>query len=207
MLLNIYKSSNLLKMKPGIYFFILFAIVLSVFSCNGRKSEGRLIEEMRFNVSDSLLNDEYLILDKFIKFRNPVGWTENFRLINDLQRNLNKSNPYPISLQRCFVDSITNAVLLVSSIDAMNEDYYTSMISNSSSSEQTEFMNFCSYYSNGVKIDQFFSRDNNTVNIKLIIFNVNNSKIQLDYILPVNEYQLESRKVESSIGSITLINH
>ncbi len=194
-------------MKPGIYFFFLFSIVLSVISCNNRNGEGRAIEEMKFNVSDSLLNTEYLILDKFIKFKNPVDWKEDFGLINDLQRSLNKSNPYPISLKRCFIDSISNAVLLVSSIDGMNEDYYKSMISKSSSTAQTELNNFCSYYSNGIKIDQFFSRDSNNVNIKLIIYDAKSSKIQMDYILPVREYQLVSRHVESSIGSIILINH
>lgn len=194
-------------MKPGIYLFFLSAIVLSVISCNSRKSEGRLIEEMKFNVTDSLLNSEYVVIDNNVKFKNPVKWEENFALINDLQRSLNKSNPYPISLQRCFIDSITNAVLLVSSIDGMNEDYYNSMISKSLSTEQTELNNFCSYYSNGVKIDQFFSRDKNNINIKLIIYDAKSSKIQIDYILPIREYQLVSRYVESSIGSIILINH
>jgi hypothetical protein len=194
-------------MKPNLYIPVFFALLISVISCNSRKSDIQSIEEMKFNVSDSLLNNEYVILDKYIKFKNPVDWKENNDLINALQKSLIEKNPYSLSLQKCFLDSVTNAVLLVSSIDNMTDDYYKSMISRSLSAEQTEFQNFCIYYSNGIKIDQFFSRDNNNVSFKLIIFDENKSKIQLDYILPINKYQLLSRKVESSIGSIISINH
>jgi len=159
---------------------------------------------MGFQVSDSLLENDFIQINEKFKMKVPSNWIENKTLIEPLQTRLKTANPYELYLQNCFVDEKSQAVLLISSIEKLNDNQYESMISKLKT-VKTKNSSYFQYKHNDVIFDQIVTQDSISVNLKLIVYKDALMKFQLDFIVPVQKYPIISKKIESCIGSITRI--
>lgn len=191
-------------MQSRVLTFIFFCLIFVFFSCNSKKQDADNIVEMEFQIVDSLLNDDYILINNSVKMKVPANWTENNELIEPLQAKLNVANPYELSIQKCFMDETTKTILLISSIENLKNDQYETFIYKLKS-VKTDNLNYCQYSYKEMIFDQVFSQDSVSINLKLMVYKEAKSKFQLDFIIPVQIYPVISRKIESSIGSITLI--
>lgn len=184
--------------------FFPFLIILLFFSCNSKKHEVTVITEMEFQVLDSLLNDNPLKLSDSCIMRVPAYWNEDSSLLEPLSEKLKKTNPYSLDLQKCFYHDASKSILLVSSINNLDENDYNSVIF-VLKKEKKKSINFAQFRHNKIQFDQLISQDAASVSLKFMIYDKTKGKFQIDFIIPVEQYSKISKQIESSIGSVNLI--
>ena len=184
--------------------FFPFLILLLLFSCNSKKHEVTVITEMEFQVLDSLLNDNPVKLSDSCIMRVPANWNEDSSLLEPLREKLNKTNPYSLDLQKCFYHDASKSILLVSSINNLDENDYNSVIF-VLKKEKKKSINFAQFRHNKIQFDQLISQDAASVSLKFMIYDKTKGKFQIDFIIPVEQYSIISKQIESSIGSVNLI--
>lgn len=184
--------------------FFPFLIILLFFSCNSKKHEVTVITEMEFQVLDSLLNDNPVKLSDSCIMRVPAYWNEDSSLLEPLSEKLKKTNPYSLDLQKCFYHDASKSILLVSSINNLDENDYNSVIF-VLKKEKKKSINFAQFRHNKIQFDQLISQDAASVSLKFMIYDKTKGKFQIDFIIPVEQYSKISKQIESSIGSVNLI--
>lgn len=184
--------------------FFPFLIILLLFSCNSKKHEVNVITEMDFQVLDSLLNDNPIKLSDSCIMRVPANWNENSSLLEPLREKLKKTNPYSIDLLKCYYHDASKSILLISSIEDLDENDYNSVIF-VLKKETKKSINFAQFRHNNIQFDQLISQDAASVSLKFMIYDKTKGKFQLDFIIPVEQYSKISKQIESSIGSVNLI--
>lgn len=184
--------------------FLPFSILLLLFSCNSKKHEVTVITEMEFQVLDSLLNDNPIKLSDSCIMRVPANWNEDSSLLEPLREKLKKTNPYSIDLQKCYYHDASKSILLVSSINNLDKNEYNSVIF-VLKKEKKKSINFAQFRHNNIKFDQLISQDAASVSLKFMIYDKTKGKFQIDFIIPVEQYSIISKQIESSIGSVNLI--
>lgn len=184
--------------------FFPLIIILILFSCNSNKHEVSVITEMEFQVLDSMLNDNPIKVSDSCIMRVPANWKEDSNLLEPLKAKLKNTNPYNIDLQKCYHHDVSKSILLVSSIKDLNENDYNSVIF-VLKNEKKKSINFSQFKHNNIHFDQLISQDAVSVSLKFMIYDKTKGKFQIDFIIPVEQYPIISKQIESSIGSVNLI--
>ena len=185
--------------------FIILAV--SFISCT---EKGYKPEKMNFNVDLHLLDEVFRDDQIGISFSPPLNWKSWSQEILDDFNKLNQESSIPsankdIILTTVFSDSLSTNFCLLSKIESSQwimKDYLTRLVELNEDTEikQTEFL------LNEKLFTQIFMIKEDTINIKLITEIKIGINIIWDYLIARDQYNQISRTIESSIGSINIIN-
>ncbi len=185
--------------------FVLMFLLASV-SCSSESKQNDKFVEIEFNVDNKLLSDKSKIVDGNFDIHYPEGFNSivgnNFNRIK-ATIDSDSTSYFPLSLLSIH-NTVSGSSSILSKIQATSEVFnkldsnYTKLLSKNFN---TKNINQSHIKINGIKTIQYIITTNEIVLLKLI-FKVMENYYQLDYIIPLTEYEKELKSIESSIGSI-----
>jgi len=194
----------------------LFGFLFLLNSCGENKKPSNDIEKINFSVDSSLLGEKVVLNDLNFSYNAPKNWiifdsaavNQLIKIPIEQSKNDISKIIKPINY---FVDSITKSILITSMIfdkDKKNKKQFISNYKNhiNTVSKDSKVM-VNEFMKDNFHIVQFLIQNNDFVNFKLVMF-INSNIIQQDFYIPPKEYNMEIAKViESSIGSMNIINN
>ena len=188
---------------------VLFS--LSLFFCSNQEQQSNSQSlELSFDVDSTKIGSFVENTDFGFSFGTPKGWT---KIPDALFAEFSKQTPgvqvngsqFVCSPVAIFLNKDNQSLLYISHIQAADDSIainsYQRMIQARFSTAKTgDFIN------NNIRFRQFLIQDEMRINFKLLFFNSKNRLFQFDYIVPKKFYVPELKAIESSIGSIKLIN-
>jgi len=185
---------------------LLSVILFQSIGCTYDKKGSDDFQIIVFNVNTKLLSAEQSFFNKKLEMRLPVDYHQ---IDNDKFLTVKKSIEsdstafFKLSLLSVF-NSPNGSYSIISEIvsdknifEEVDSTYYELLAENF----KTTNINIGKVKINGINVIQYLITTIDKVIIKLIL-NVNNSYYQIDYIIPLEIYEKELKKIESSIGSI-----
>ncbi len=137
----------------------------------------------------------------------PIGWKNSSSIKSDsLKVKLDLLHLDSLG-KTMYLDSAQRASLLISKLG--NEDLvfaYQNPDSLYNRTNQWASISKSEFTLNGMRTYQFLLQSEGIVNFKLLITNASKKSIMLDYIVDRAVYLEHIKKIESSIGSIKVIN-
>lgn len=201
-------------MKNISFVLFLLSVLFLTVSCGDDSPKMGQGEEMEFEVNPALLGDEVFDNSLGIKFSPPKEWNlldpESFaafseRISKEVRQEKVKVTPrsiYSSAVRKCLLTVSTFEVL---STDGKNPfDAYRILLSKEFDSLQ---LNSSHFTKSGIKIYQHLIQSGKQVNFKLLFEPQKGKFCQFDYVILKTNYNKSTAKaIESSIGSILLIN-
>ena len=191
-------------------FLIITLISFLLFCSKQNKTSSPEVTELAFEVDSTRLeltrHDQYL----GIQFNSPKGWTLTPKTLFEAFSKQESStflegSDFKISPISIFLNQEKKSILYISQMhgfqDSTSVDKYKDLIQRIFSPNKVG-----DFFKDNILFTQYLIQDENRVNFKLLFFNSKNQLIQFDYIVPNNFYISELKAIESSIGSIHLIN-
>jgi|GEM_PF-3614628 len=195
---------------------VLISILLILFFNFCAESEKtNNIEEIFFSVDSSKLGEKINVSNLNISINPPKKWElmnydSTLVILNSVKSQL-ENKVLLLELQRLFIDSTTNSIMILSKLLDKSHvgkkqfiELYTQQIKKIEEGSQLMINDFIK---GEFDVTQFLIRNKNYINFKLVAFNKKNI-LQLDFYVPPKEYNIEIAKaIESSIGSLNLLNN
>lgn len=199
------------------YRLIIILLVMLIAGCvSNNRNEMDQVDEMVFNIDPELLGDTVYMKDKGIVFQPPETWTripdEIFgEALRQLTRVLPEDELFPTYPIHAFLRPENGSAMIVSEISAADTVYNTSealiqfhkRITDQFTEEEVKTTDFMK---DEIHFYQYLIQKDDVVNFKFVFANTADEMFQIDYIVPTSVYLQESRAIESSIGTINLIN-
>lgn len=191
--------------------FILVVLSLLV-GCGGDNTESAA-EELTFNVVDSLLGPVLVIESSGLSFRPPAtcpSAPDSIQTALRQQLSLNVTEGQTVNVEGCFVDLDRLAGVMACTItgidfssDSTNflSNYRQSLIDQFGSKQVMQG----AYTVGGVRVESFRVTSPQLVQFKLICWGKGTVVTELSYFAAVSEYERFVKLIESSIGSIKLM--
>jgi hypothetical protein len=197
---------------------LLLLFLLSITGCTQRGEEkaGRPIELM-FDINPELLGEIIRLDDKGIGFQPPKEWRsisdEVFaEAVSQIKQSVSRTDLFSLRPLYVFLHHDRNSTLIVSVITSdstfsnpseLVESYRVELNGrlHDSDYKETDFLK------DGIHFYQYLIQSDDIVNFKFLLQNRNRELFQLDYIVPRAVYAIESKAIESSIGSIHVFNN
>jgi len=187
---------------------ILFLSLLVLFCSKQEKSAPPKTSEMIFEVDSTRLESALYVPELGIRFSSPKGWLPISEALFKEFRQKNPTVPgdsvflcKPVSI---FFNNDSKSLLYISEIKTPNDSgspgNYQSLIQKSLEPKKTG-----NFTKDNIYFTQFLIQDPVRINFKLVFSNANNQLIQFDYVVPTEFYVSELKAIESSIGSIKLV--
>ena len=187
---------------------LIFIILTLLFlSCTEKEYNS---EKMYFNVDPHLLDEVFRDDQIGISFSPPLNWKSWSREILDDFNKLNQESSIPsankdIVLTAVFSDSLATNFCMISKIESSQwilKDYLIKLAELNENTEikQTKFL------LNENSFTQIIIIKEDAIDIKLITEINIGINIIWDYLIARDQYNHISRMIESSIGSINIIN-
>ena len=182
----------------------LLVVVLFLFISSCSKNNSSNVESLEFEINDNLLSDEISIDEMNLSIRPPIDWYE---IVGEDFEKASQSikeadNLFSLKLKHMFVSN-NASTLIINEVGGTDFDYlpddFQSLLRDNFNVESILDSEF---FINEIPIKQFIINISDKIIFKLFINNINND-LQIDYIIPRNEYANELRKLESSLGSLT----
>jgi hypothetical protein len=168
-------------------------------------------EDVVFSVDPTLTGSIYENDAVGVRVRPPSQWTR----LDDAQRDAvgeslatrQLESDYRLALQDTFVHPSSLSFLAVSLVQdeagSLSEpDAYVEQLANQVAQEDDEIASYASFSVGGVHVHQFRFLREERINFTLIFTGSTGSVGQLDYSIPLQAYEVEGAKLESSIGSL-----
>ncbi len=184
----------------------IIVLLLSTISCSSDNNIHDGFTEIAFNVDTSLLSNTPEMIENIFQIKFPVDFNKiddiNFQAIKTVIDS-DTTSFFPLSLLAVYKSSSGSSSILskiLSDKNVFNEidsTYYNMVVDNF----KTKNINQGKFKINGIKTIQYIITAQEIVLIKLI-FNIKGFYYQLDYIIPLSNYEEKLRSIESSIGSI-----
>lgn len=195
------------KLKIERYIIILLGCIFLI-RCTANESEQKK-KKIDFNVDSTLISDQRYELDSLnIKFRSPRNW-ESLSSDKDLGLILNKQ----ISAQSFtlgFINKVDSSILIVNNFNSVRDSIWNQMISNPAVlfNANKQWMNIqqSEFQHNSLSINQLFLQNRSFVNMKLIGETPDKKRFAFDFFLKRSALKSHMKSMESSIGTIKLIN-
>ncbi|MFP4377312.1 MAG: hypothetical protein ACLFP4_09725 [Spirochaetales bacterium] len=199
-------------------FIIISFIALVLLSCNASErsaSPDERAEDVVFSVDPSLVGDPYHSEEIGLRVRPPAEWTrlpaEQRDAVGQSLLDRQLESDFRLGLQDAFVDPESLSfftVSLVQDADGPLEraEAYVEALAAQVDEEDDEVASFAAFRVDGVEINQFRFLRAERVNFTLVLVGSKDRVGQLDYSIPLQAYEAEGVKLESSIGSIQLAN-
>lgn len=186
--------------------FLIIVLLFSIISCRSNNKINDGFEQVIFYVNASLLSKTPTTIDNIFQITYPLDFNQiediDFQKIETAIES-DSTSFFQLSLLAIYKSSWGSTSILskiISEGDVFNE-IDTSYLNLLAENFRTNNINIGKIKINGINAIQYLITTKNKVIIKLIL-NVNNSYYQIDYIIPLEIYEKELKKIESSIGSI-----
>ncbi len=195
-----------MKFKIIIVFSVIF---LQSIGCTYEHKGFDDFKNIEFNVDTELLSSLPLVIEDVFELRIPKDW---YKLNDDnfiKFKNVIESDSaafFKISLLNVF-NSPNGSYSIISKIISDNnvfEKIDSTYITLLAENFKTNNINIGRININGINTIQYLISTKDKVIIKLIL-KIKKSYYQIDYIIPLEIYEKELKKIESSIGSINKI--
>lgn len=188
---------------------LIIILLFSIISCSSNNNINNGFEEVILNVDSNLLSKTPTTIDNIFQITYPLDFNKiddnNFKKIK-MAIESETTSFFRLSPLVIYKSSNGNTSILSKIISEENvfnkiDTTYHNLLAENF---RTNNINIGKIKINGINAIQYLINTKDTVIIKLIL-NVNNSYYQIDYIIPLEIYEKELKKIESSIGSIIKI--
>jgi len=185
---------------------LIIILLLSTISCSSNNKIDNGFTEISFNVDENLLSNTPEMIENIFQIKFPVDFNKiddiNFQAIKTAIDS-DTTSFFQMSLIAVY-KSLSGSTSILSKIlsdknvfNEIDSTYYNVVVDNF----KTKNINQGKFKINGIKTIQYIITAQEIVLIKLI-FNIKGFYYQLDYIIPLSNYEEKLRSIESSIGSI-----
>ena len=196
-----------------IYTIILSTIsLLFLFSCSEEKAP---VTELSFNVDSTLLAPENKFDSLGFRFNPPKNFDPiSDSLFTEIQNNLLKmeeeSGEFSLDIINIFLHDSTKSFCSISQLQIKDSE-------GSLNSIMPQYRNYLEKKLSGLSVTmadfmkdnihmyQFLIQGPDRIQFKLDFMTIKNIIIQIDYVVPKNDYEKMVQSIESSIGSINLL--
>ncbi len=196
-----------------IYTIILSTIsLLFLFSCSEEKTP---VTELSFNVDSTLLAPENKFDSLGFRFNPPKNFDPiSDSLFTEIQNNLLKmeeeSGEFSLDIINIFLHDSTKSFCSISRLQIKDSE-------GSLNSIMPQYRNYLEKKLSGLSVTmadfmkdnihmyQFLIQGPDRIQFKLDFMTIKNIIIQIDYVVPKNDYEKMIQSIESSIGSIKLL--
>ena len=196
-----------------IYTIILSTIsLLFLYSCSEEKTP---VTELSFNVDSTLLAPENKFDSLGFRFNPPKNFDPiSDSLFTEIQNNLLKmeeeSGEFSLDIINIFLHDSTKSFCSISRLQIKDSE-------GSLNSSMPKYRNYLEKKLSGLSVTmadfmkdnihmyQFLIQGPDRIQFKLDFMTIKNIIIQIDYVVPKNDYEKMVQSIESSIGSINLL--
>ena len=196
-----------------IYTIILSTIsLLFLLSCSEEKTP---VTELSFNVDSTLLAPENKFDSLGFRFNPPKNFDPiSDSLFTEIQNNLLKmeeeSGEFSLDIINIFLHDSTKSFCSISRLQIKDSE-------GSLNSSMPKYRNYLEKKLSGLSVTmadfmkdnihmyQFLIQGPDRIQFKLDFMTIKNIIIQIDYVVPKNDYEKMVQSIESSIGSINLL--
>ena len=196
-----------------IYTIILSTIsLLFLLSCSEEKTP---VTELSFNVDSTLLAPENKFDSLGFRFNPPKNFDPiSDSLFTEIQNNLLKmeeeSGEFSLDIINIFLHDSTKSFCSISRLQIKDSE-------GSLNSSMPQYRNYLEKKLSGLSVTmadfmkdnihmyQFLIQGPDRIQFKLDFMTIKNIIIQIDYVVPKNDYEKMVQSIESSIGSINLL--
>jgi len=172
-------------------------------------------DDVVFSVDPALIGDVYENRAIGLRVRPPAQWTR----LEEQQRDAvgqsltdrQMESDVRLALQDAFVHPTSLSFFAVSLVQDANGplteiDEYVEQLAEQVAQEDNEVASYAPFSVGGVPVHQFRFLREERINFTLILSGSTGRVAQLDYSIPLQAYEEEGTKLESSIGSIQLLD-
>jgi hypothetical protein len=208
-------DERFVKKKPWLCIAGLFPAIALVllFGCNGGNTASSSLDEMNFNVHDSLLAPPVKDAALGITFRPPRGWTRVDQHIIDSARaiaieKMGSKFDRNESMQYVYTDSATGSVLAVMRIDSFDvADSSASVrqfIAKLRAVDSSLRIETAVFKKGDLRVHQVRVVSGASVTLRMTFDNLSARApvFAFNYILPRDYYSAKALEIESSVGSL-----
>ncbi len=194
----------------GLFIFLTtFVFVFALYCSRQDQDSSKRIAELTFEVDSTKLELTSVDQNLGIQFNSPKGWALAPKTLFEAFSKQDSSiflegagfKITPISI---FLNQESKSLLYISQMreiqDSASVDKYKGFIQRTFSPTKVG-----DFLKDNILFTQYLIQDEIRVNFKLLFFNSKNQLIQFDYIIPKDVYLSELKAIESSIGSVKLI--
>lgn len=194
---------------------VISLILIILLNFCGKDKSPSIIEEIRFNVDSTLLNEKFILKDVNISINPPKNWkaidSDSIKMLTKSLKFQGKHSTIILDPKNIYIDSITQSIMIISLVNSeINNEkkdlisQYIKEIKNNTAGSKIMINEFMK---DSFHITQFLIQNIDYINFKLVVY-YKKSVIQLDYFIPPKEYNTEIAKtIESSIGSMNVFNN
>ena len=195
------------RLKP----FLLFILIYLVLAC----SSSDTLPVLTFNVVDSLLQKSVADSTLNIEYAVPLNWKllspDSSALIQAaLLDSQQQNSEFKLKVQKIYYASDVHSLLTVCQLPEISEtakfETVAQSFTDALNADVNKPMKTGIFLKDNFKILQALKIQENSINFKLLFRNNAGKYIQFDYVLSMNYYKDHVTNIESSIGSIHLIN-
>lgn len=185
-------------------------VALLLFCSKSDRLPSEKVTELAFEVDSIKLELASVDQNLGIQFNSPKGWTlipqKLFEAFSQQDSTIFlKGSDFALAPISIFLNQDSKSLLYISQMrgiqDSVSIDGYKNLIQGKFSPTKAG-----DFLKDNILFTQYLIQNESRVNFKLLFFNSKNQLIQFDYIIPKDVYLSELKAIESSIGSIKLIN-
>lgn len=191
---------------------IVLSLTLTTFfalqHCTEKKDHNPQLNELLFNIDTTLISSPVTNTSLLVKFNPPKSWTSHKSESGFLlDSELNGLHPERIF---CFADNIDSAYLTVSRIPFQDTISPDSKLFSGYDSLLKSALGNCilksgNYKQNGFTVHQYLIDKSGYISFLLLFSNIKGEVISFQYTAKKANYLKVLKAIESSIGSINLI--
>jgi len=198
------------KLPISFKFLTIFIIVIVSFCSRENNNTSEKTPELIFEVDSTQIELTNYGQDLGIQFNTPKEWNlipqSLFKEFSkQIATNFLEGNDFKAKPISIFLNQQNKSCLYISQFqnlqDSTSVKKYKDLIQrNFSPTKVGDFLK------DDIIFTQYLIQNDAQINFKLLFFNSKNQLIQFDYIVPTNSYLSELKAIESSIGSIKLLD-
>lgn len=183
--------------------FSVFIFFIMLISC---KPDVRNDEDMKFNVVDSLIEQEINMKSLGIEFAPPVNFRSDVSNLNVIQNQFRRLEAFKnLKVEDIFIDRSNSALMIISDISGIQDSIINDIVRNSDilfadTATKTKVLTD-DYNYNGFKVHQVLIQNPQFVNFKLFYLEGTDKAFEVDFITPKATYQNITKAIESSLGT------
>lgn len=196
-------------------FYILTILIIVFIGCDKNDKPSEQVPELVFNVDKNLVEENST--NNLLRFsiNSPKNWlkvtNENLEEVRIAVEELfSFEEIFIYKLSSMYLNEESSSMMLVGEFlksDTLDFNstikFYEIELKKNNRSEITSTL----FYKDKILISQLLIRAENKINFRLFFENENKKMIQVDYISMEKQYPNEIKPIESSIGSIQLLNN
>ena len=212
---------------------LVLCVVVGMTGCQ-RSSTDPPVESIVFAIDENDLGPRYSNAELGVEFRPPVNWLmlppDQKEAISQGLLETEVRGPYTLSIQDVFLNTDSLSFAVISLVEAADQpstsgsesgtsrasesdlqlseyrDYLLESLTQKAAAQEGEVsVDLIRFQVNGLVIDQFRHLVADRAATTLLFTDKHQDIIQLDYSIPVSAFELEIGKLESSIGTLAIL--